>query len=302
MSLRRVIGRASQFGSLALFAVWLLLLRPVALGGTAGYVIVTGASMEPGLHAGDLVISLVAQDYAVGDAVVYRIPVGESYAGRLVVHRILGGDQSSGFVLQGDNAAHVDPWGVASGDIVGRVVAAVPAGGRLLMLLRNPFVAGSLAAGFAFVLVAVPSSPRRRPGPDEPPSVPHGARRFLHANALTTGALAIVALVAAVIAVVLAGTKIRDVGFYVGDLLGGDVRDVGLRGGEVLDRDIDGFVRGGARRVLAFGGDGFVGLGVVAQRIDAVVVTHVLERVLDPPPAPQQVDVSLTPDPGVSLK
>jgi signal peptidase len=176
IGIRRFLGRASLLGSLALFLLWAVFLRPVVLGGPAGYTIVTGSSMEPGMHAGDLVVSMRQDAYAVGDAIVYRIPAGEDYAGRLIVHRIIGGDGASGFVVQGDNAAHRDPWTVSSGDVIGRVAAMIPLGGRVLIFLRNPFVAGSLAAGFAFVLVVWPSGEqardagaRRRPEPGKEP-------------------------------------------------------------------------------------------------------------------------------------
>jgi signal peptidase len=163
-ALRRLLGRAGLLGSLALFLAWFVLLRPIALGGPAAYTIVTGASMEPGMHAGDLVVSLRGDAYQAGDAVVYRIPAGEDYAGRLVIHRIVGGDAASGFVLQGDNAAHRDPWRVGPDDVVGHVAAHLPAFGRVVIFVRNPFVVGSLAAGFVFVLIVWPRDPRRGEG------------------------------------------------------------------------------------------------------------------------------------------
>jgi signal peptidase I len=144
-----------------------IFLRPSVLGGAAEYVIVTGASMEPALGAGDLVVSLSGPPYVAGDVVVYRIPSDEDYAGRLIVHRIVDGSAGTAFVAQGDNAAHRDPWPVAESNIAGRVVAMIPAGGRLLILLRNPLVLASLTAGFVFVFLVWPS-PRPKPasGPD----------------------------------------------------------------------------------------------------------------------------------------
>jgi signal peptidase I len=144
-----------------------ILLRPSVFGGAAEYVIVTGASMEPALGAGDLVVSLSGPPYVAGDVVVYRIPSGEDYAGRLIVHRIVDGGAGTAFVAQGDNAAHQDPWPVAETDIAGRVVGMIPAGGRLLIFLRNPLVLASLAAGFVFVFLVWPSPrPRLRDDPD----------------------------------------------------------------------------------------------------------------------------------------
>ena len=174
-SARRIIGRASLLGSLALFFAWLVFLRPGVLGGPAEYVMVTGASMEPTLHGGDLVLSLAGPPYHAGDVVVYRIPAGRDYAGRLVVHRIADGSEQTGFQTKGDNARHSDPWTVAPTDIAGRVALTIPAGGRLLIFLRNPLVLASLAGGFAFVLVVWPSA-RLRPESDGGPGASIGGR------------------------------------------------------------------------------------------------------------------------------
>jgi signal peptidase len=182
----------SRIGSLALFVAWFVLLRPGVLGGPAQYVIVTGDSMDPGLHGGDLIVSLTRPTYHVGDVVVYRVPSTEPapFAGRKVVHRIVGGDAAGGFILQGDNAPHRDLWKVGTGDIAGRVAFWIPAAGRLLIFLRNPLLVASIAAGFAFVFM-VWSPSRPKPGspvpggsvsPDDHPGRRHAAADSLAAS------------------------------------------------------------------------------------------------------------------------
>jgi signal peptidase len=172
----------SRIGSLALFVAWFVLLRPSVLGGPAQYVIVTGGSMEPGMHGGDMVVSLAGPSYQVGDVVVYRIPSSEPppLGGRQVVHRIIGGDAANGFLVQGDNAPRPDFWTVGLGDIAGRVVFMIPAAGRALIFLRSPLLVASLAAGFAFVFMVWPSA-RAKPGSpvsggDLPPDGHPGSR------------------------------------------------------------------------------------------------------------------------------
>ena len=77
-------------------AVWVVA-APAQLGGLASYVVVTGNSMEPNLHDGDLAIVRLTDRYQPGDVVAYRHPdIGP------VIHRIqtVGNDR---FVFQGDN-------------------------------------------------------------------------------------------------------------------------------------------------------------------------------------------------------
>lgn len=59
------LGRAALFVAVA--AAWVLL-APSAFGGQTSYVIVAGASMEPTLHQGDLVLARRAPSYEIGRA------------------------------------------------------------------------------------------------------------------------------------------------------------------------------------------------------------------------------------------
>lgn len=136
------------------------LLWPSSLGGDVDYVLVSGTSMEPGLHTGDLVVVRQTADHQVGDTVAFRIPEGEVGAGSVVIHRITGGDRD-GWRTQGDNRDLADPWSPTDADVVGERWMMVPGLGAAFARLRDPLPLGILAATITFALLALP--PKRRP-------------------------------------------------------------------------------------------------------------------------------------------
>jgi signal peptidase len=142
----------------ALVVGWLVLLRPVSLGGSASYATVSGKSMEPRLHTGDLVIAHAQSSYAVGEVVLFRIPAGQPGEGSLIVHRIIGGDATSGFIVQGDNKDAPDPWRPKGSDIIGRSWLELPGSGNALLTLRRPIVLASVLGGLAALLVLTSGS------------------------------------------------------------------------------------------------------------------------------------------------
>jgi len=153
----------------ALFLAWFLLLRPVALGGPAGYVIVAGVSMEPAFRTGDLAVTQRQADYQVGDVIAF------SAAGGVVIHRIVGGDADQGFTTQGDNREQPDLWRPRPDDIMGATWILIPRAGDVLATARQPAVLASLAASVAFFLAftAGPIWPSRRtPAPPQPAGAP----------------------------------------------------------------------------------------------------------------------------------
>jgi signal peptidase I len=144
----------ATLATLTLFAAWLVLLRPAALGGSTTYVLVSGTSMEPRLSNGDVVVARRAATYRRGDVVVYRVPKNEAGGGAIVIHRIVGGSEMLGYVVQGDNRTAPDLWRPKSRDIVGALWVSVPRAGRVLAFVGSPLflgiVAGALAFGVAF--------------------------------------------------------------------------------------------------------------------------------------------------------
>ncbi|MGE5690941.1 MAG: signal peptidase I [Pseudomonadota bacterium] len=154
-------------GVAALVAGWLFL-APPQLGGSTGYVVLYGTSMEPGYGAGDLVLVRPARHVAVGDVVAYRHPT----LGRTVLHRVVAraGDRLQ---FKGDNNDFLDLPRPTAVDVVGREWVHVPAVGAALEWVRQPLVAAIAAALCALLLLGGGATvTRRRSGriaPDEAP-------------------------------------------------------------------------------------------------------------------------------------
>ncbi len=132
------------------------------MGGSAGYVIVSGKSMEPMLSTGDLAVVYRRAGYRVGDVIAYRIPESDVGGGMLVIHRVTGGNGTLGYVLQGDNRDTADMWRPRKDDIVGLLQWHVPHAGTALFLLRTPMVIAGIVGFLGFWFVAT-SPDRSRP-------------------------------------------------------------------------------------------------------------------------------------------
>ncbi len=182
MRWRAVLETAATIG---VAVVWCVFLRPVALGGPASYIVVHGYSMSGTLAPGDLVITMAQGSYSAGDAIVYRVPSGAG-KGLLVVHRILSVD-AAGYTMQGDANAFQDPWRPNASDVVGRMVITLPALGRFLSALANPFVLAAVW-GLAALLVGMTFLPDP-PKPGDP-SNPRTTRRRRRGFPDAVGALA----------------------------------------------------------------------------------------------------------------
>jgi signal peptidase len=154
VDVRRLAGKAlSLLFVAALLAGWAIYLRPQALGGNAGYVLVSGHSMLPRYHTGDLVLVERQDSYHVGQVIAYRVPKGDAMAGAQVIHRIIGGNAKQGFVVQGDNRSAPDVWRPKPEDIVGAKALRIPNAVLVLQFLRSPVLLALLAACFVFVRV-----------------------------------------------------------------------------------------------------------------------------------------------------
>jgi signal peptidase I len=154
---------ALALGSLA---AWAHYVRPQSLGGSAGYVLVAGHSMEPRYHTGDLVMVRKESVYHRGEVIAYRVPKGDPMAGAQVIHRIIGGDAQHGFLVQGDNRTAPDVWRPRPRDIVGAKVVRLPDAIVVLQYLRSPIFLAILAAAFVFVHVFTRHDEKDAPQPE----------------------------------------------------------------------------------------------------------------------------------------
>ena len=163
---RKLLGNVVVLG---LLVVWFLLLGPTAFGGPAGYIEVSGHSMDGTYKTGDLILTRDQDTYAKGDIVTFKVYDG---AGQ-VIHRIIGGNGETGYTTQGDNNPDPDPWHPTDEEIVGKSWHRFEGKAWLLHLPQRPWFAG-LAAGLITLLVlGLDSKPGRRKGEvDEPQTVP----------------------------------------------------------------------------------------------------------------------------------
>ena len=130
-------------------------LWPASLGGRATIVFVTGSSMAPTLTSDDVVLAREHATYSVGDLVVFKVPEGDA-AGKFIIHRIVGGSSSTGWVTRGDNRTTVDPWFLSDGDLVGRAERKAAVGPALRTTFRwvlAPLVWSMAAAIVAYVVM-----------------------------------------------------------------------------------------------------------------------------------------------------
>jgi len=138
MNKRTLLSLALATG---IFMAWFLLLRPVFLGGDASYIVVSGSSMEPTMYTDDLVVLRQQERYGEGDAIAF-------YAdGGVVIHRIVGGSEESGFVTRGDNRTVVDAWRPYPQHILGRTWLRIPQLGTLVQHLQAPWLLGLILGG-----------------------------------------------------------------------------------------------------------------------------------------------------------
>lgn len=164
---RRRIGFAHAFltleaAALALAAGFVVFARAGFVGSPISYVIVSGHSMEPALHVGDVVVLQRTSGYDVGDVIAYRVPGGPG-GGLIIIHRIVGGNPGQGYVTKGDNKRTPDPWRPSRPDIVGRERLVAPKAGLAVDYIRTPLgFAG--AAGLLTLALALSGPVRQRRG------------------------------------------------------------------------------------------------------------------------------------------
>lgn len=161
---RRTLGLVSAVVLVGLWAVYLL---PAVAGGRATYLIVSGHSMDGTFSSGDIAVMRSHRGYQIGDIIGYEIPADAPGAGHLVIHRIIGGDATNGFITKGDNNDEPDIWKPRGADVRGRLLIRIPAGGNVLGALRTPQGLGLIAGLVAFWVLIGGAEPTetRAPGP-----------------------------------------------------------------------------------------------------------------------------------------
>lgn len=147
---------------LVALGLWLAVLRPAYLGGSANYIMVSGISMEPTMSTGDLALVRTREGYGRGDIVAFQVKGG------VVIHRIVGGTAEAGFITQGDNNDNIDSWRPTPENIAGKAELYVPRLGSLFSFLQKPLSmalavgALSLYLSLAGLILARPPGSRDR--------------------------------------------------------------------------------------------------------------------------------------------
>ncbi len=155
---------------------------PVALGGSASYVVTEGVSMEPRFHAGDLALVRREGSYHVGEIVAYRSNVFHT----IVLHRIIA-RTGNRYVFKGDNNNFVDFEHPTSSQLLGALWLQIPGAGARLESIRSPLLVGALIAVATLLFAGAAFTRRRRrhlrerrsgesgsPPPARRPSAPGG--------------------------------------------------------------------------------------------------------------------------------
>lgn len=130
---------------------------PLQLAGQTSYVVTSGTSMNPDIHAGDLAIARKASNYQVGDVVLYH----SKQLDRYVLHRLVALQDDGRYVARGDANEFNDPDTPANVDILGKLMVVFPSAGvgvgRILVLASL----GLLVFWSAWLLL-MPVKPHRR--------------------------------------------------------------------------------------------------------------------------------------------
>lgn len=94
--------------------------------------IVTSGSMEPSIHAGDLILIKAQGSYQLGDVVTFL-----DGGGAAVTHRIMG-SVSGQFITKGDANNTEDNDLLPPENIVGKLALVLPGAGEAVLFLRSP--------------------------------------------------------------------------------------------------------------------------------------------------------------------
>jgi signal peptidase len=146
------VAKLAGLGALTAACLWFGL--PQTLGGRAAWVMVSGTSMLPRFHTGDLVLVEHRSSYHVGEVVAYRIPKNEIGGGHVVIHRIIGGNGKTGWRMKGDNRTAPDLWYPTNHDVMGAKQLRIPDAWFVLRVFHMPVLLALFAGFGAFLLIA----------------------------------------------------------------------------------------------------------------------------------------------------
>lgn len=150
--------------ALLFLAVVAAVMWPAQFGGSTSLVVISGPSMEPTYHSGDVLI-VRKKTPAVGDVIVFTVPERNAR----IVHRVIERRSDGTMVVKGDNRSTPDLPLPRDSDVVGVGIQLIPRGWLLLRLITSPIVLG---AGVGSYLLAVAihrhQHPQPRPGPPVP--------------------------------------------------------------------------------------------------------------------------------------
>jgi signal peptidase I len=147
------LTKLAVLGGIVVTGVWFGL--PQGLGGRADWVLVSGTSMLPRYHTGDLVLVEHQSSYHVGEVVAYRVPKGQVGAGHVVIHRIVGGNGATGWRVKGDNRTAPDLWYPKNRDVIGAKQLQIPDAWFVLRVFHMPVLLALFAASGIFFWIAL---------------------------------------------------------------------------------------------------------------------------------------------------
>lgn len=143
---RRTAPHVMRWPLIIVLAVTAWMLWPAAYGGATSIVVVSGTSMEPTYHTGDVLLVRKTEPQ-VGDVIAFTVPDGEGE----IVHRVIERRSDGTFLTRGDNRETPDMPLPSNADVVGVSMLLIPQGWWLVKLLTSPMVLG---VGAAALMVA----------------------------------------------------------------------------------------------------------------------------------------------------
>ena len=128
--------RSTRLPTLAALALILIAggIAAWAVASNVRAVTTSGTSMQPRIHAGDLVLTRAARSYRVGDVVAFQ---NREVGGPLTLHRIVS-SESGTYRTKGDNKPAPDPLPITARDIRGIEWIHIPRAGGALGWIREP--------------------------------------------------------------------------------------------------------------------------------------------------------------------